>query len=112
MFYDIINYKNTLVCKEFMVEFNFYMRDLVNLLSRGKIDLVYDRMYNIADKIASYEYKKYIAEILIKAKTGLLSNEQQISLLTKAFDYRRDLIERHLNKMLTMLNSERARRNN
>jgi len=91
-----------LISGVFMPDINIFKLDfkhMAKLMDKGRVDLVYNKMYNVADKRSRGEIKIYIYELRAKVHT-IKSNAD---LLTKILDFRKERFEHHMNEMKELL---------
>ena len=85
-----------------MPDFNIFKLDfkhLAKLLEKGRVDVVYNKMYSVADRRSRDEIETYIYELRAKIHT-IKSNAD---LLTKILDFRKERFEHHMNEMKQLL---------
>lgn len=85
-------------------DFNLVSKPVIKLFRQGKIDKVYEKIYIIAERLAINDTQHY-QNI---AKTEFLANKNKKDLLKdftlKVLNYKKERIEYHLNKMISLLN--------
>ena len=79
--------------------FKLDFKHLAKLLEKGRVDVVYNKMYKIADRRSRGEIEIYLYELMGKSHT-IKSNAD---LLTKILDFRKERFEHHMNEMKQLL---------
>jgi hypothetical protein len=81
--------------------------NIQKLFIRGRIDKVYERMYNVAESLAAHETKKMFEIIANNSKKKLpkdISPEDYYwNYATEVMEYRQKRIEHHINEMKELL---------
>lgn len=75
--------------------------NLAKLISKGRVDKVYYKMYKVADKLSRDEFEVFRLELLATiAKNGTPSASD---LITKLTDFKKERITFHMNEMKQLL---------
>lgn len=76
------------------------IKSLLKLYHKGRIDLVYKKIYDAAEDIATYETQKYMSVLEIKKIYG---DEEEPKFVIKVLNYKRKRTEHHINNMMQLL---------
>ncbi|RLF59243.1 MAG: hypothetical protein DRN27_03125 [Thermoplasmata archaeon] len=79
--------------------FNFDFSDLAKLMNKGRVDKVYYKMYQVADKLSREEFDTFRIELLAKSH-GFESTPELLTALT---DFKKDRISFHMDEMKKLL---------
>jgi len=73
--------------------------NLAKLMSKGRIDKVYFKMYAVAEKLTIQETKQFLLELTAK----FYETNSNINLLTELTEFRKERISYHMNEMKQLL---------
>ena len=79
--------------------FNLDFGDLAKLISKGRVDKVYYKMYTVADRLSREEFNTFKLELL--ANTNKFKDVPE--LLITLTDFKKDRITFHMNEMKKLL---------
>lgn len=91
-----------------MVEFagikiEFGLKDLIRLFNQGKVDKVYEKMYDIAESIAVHEVKQYRDEVYLKSVANKITLSGPQDYVIRQIEFKRKRIDHHMKKMEDLL---------
>jgi hypothetical protein len=79
--------------------FNLDFSNLAKLMSKGRVDTVYYKMYRVADKLTKEDFQRFKLEVL--AKSDKFKDTSEFALTLSNFFNER--IEFHMNEMKKLL---------
>jgi len=79
--------------------FKIDFQNLAKLMDKGRIDKVYNKMYDVADKLTRKETRIFILELQTKIDTI----EEPAELIARISDFRKERLNHHMNEMKKLL---------
>ena len=79
--------------------FNLDFGDLAKLMTKGRVDKVYQKMWYAADRLSREEFNTFKLELLASSNKLKTTSE----LITTLTDFKKDRITFHMNEMKKLL---------